>query len=188
MEPAVLGTILFVALLILVALGMRIAYAAALLGLIGVWMFSGWRGVGGMAGQAPFIQIATYPITVIPLFILMGHFAFRGGITGELFDAARGWVGHVPGGLPIATALGCAGFAACSGSTIASAALMSKVALPEMRKTGTQARLAAGVVAASGTLASLIPPSIMIVVYGIISGQSIGKLLIAGFIPGIVFY
>lgn len=186
MEPITIGIILLVGLLVLIALGMRIAYAAALLGLIGVWLLSGWKGMGGMAGQLPFWQIANYHITLIPLFILMGHFAFYGGITTGLFKVARMWVGHIPGGLPIATTFACAGFAACSGSAIAATALMAKIALPEMLKGGTQPRLAAGAVAASATLATLIPPSTMIVIYGFLTGESIGALLIAGVIPGIV--
>jgi tripartite ATP-independent transporter DctM subunit len=120
------------------------------------------------------------------MFIIMGYFAFFAGVTRDIFNTARHWVGHLPGGLAIATTFGCAGFAACSGSTIASAAVMGRITIPEMMKSGYDRKVAAGVVAASGTLASLIPPSTLIVIYGIITEQSIGTLLIAGFIPGII--
>jgi len=111
---------------------------------------------------------------------------FIAGLTDDIFFTARQWVGHLPGGLAIASVFGCAGFAACTGASTASAAIMGRVAIPEMRKYGYHPRLAAGVVAASGTLASLIPPSVILVIYGIITEQSIGALLIGGFIPGVI--
>ena len=167
-------------------LGMRIAFAAALVGFIGLVILKGWAVAGGAVGFLPYRIVAHYPMSVIPLFIIMGYFAFYAGLTRDIFDTARKWVGHLPGGLAIATVFGCAGFAACSGSSTASAAVMGKIAIPEMRKYGYDQKLAAGVVAASGTLASLIPPSFVIVIYGIITEQSIGALLIAGFIPGVI--
>ncbi len=167
-------------------LGMRIAFAAALVGFVGLVILKGWAVAGGAVGFLPYRIVAHYPMSVIPLFIIMGYFAFYAGLTRDIFDAARKWVGHLPGGLAIATVFGCAGFAACSGSSTASAAVMGKIAIPEMRKYGYDQKLAAGVVAASGTLSSLIPPSFVIVIYGIITEQSIGALLIAGFIPGVI--
>lgn len=167
-------------------LGMRIAFAAALVGFAGLVILKGWAVAGGAVGFLPYRIVAHYPMSVIPLFIIMGYFAFYAGLTRDIFDTARKWVGHLPGGLAIATVFGCAGFAACSGSSTASAAVMGKIAIPEMRKYGYDQKLAAGVVAASGTLASLIPPSFVIVIYGIITEQSIGALLIAGFIPGVI--
>ena len=186
MPSEIIGLIGVVVLIILVLLGMRVAFAMLVLGLVGIFLFMGWDATSGTAGFIPFASIAQYPYSCLPLFILMGYFAFYGGIVTELMDAARNWVGHIHGGLPVATALGCAGFAACSGSSIASVALMTNIALPDMLRAKVQPRLASGVIAASGTLASLIPPSGLIIIYGIITDQSIGKLLIAGIIPGTV--
>jgi tripartite ATP-independent transporter DctM subunit len=141
---------------------------------------------GKVVGFLPYGIVAHYSLSVIPLFIIMGYYAFYAGLTDDIFFTARQWIGHLPGGLAIATVFGCAGFAACTGASTASAAIMGRVAIPEMRKYGYHPRLAAGVVAASGTLASLIPPSVILVIYGIITEQSIGALLIGGFIPGVV--
>jgi len=141
---------------------------------------------GKVVGFLPHGIVAHYSLSVIPLFIIMGYYAYYAGLTDDMFFTARQWIGHFPGGLAIATVFGCAGFAACTGASTASAAIMGRVAIPEMKKYGYHPRLAAGVVAASGTLASLIPPSVILVIYGIITEQSIGALLIAGFIPGII--
>jgi tripartite ATP-independent transporter DctM subunit len=139
-----------------------------------------------VVGFLPHAIVAHYSLSVIPLFIIMGYYAFYAGLTDDIFFTARQWVGHLPGGLAIASVFGCAGFAACTGASTASAAIMGRVAIPEMRKYGYHPRLASGVVAASGTLASLIPPSVILVIYGIITEQSIGALLIGGFIPGVI--
>ncbi|MEO1651618.1 MAG: TRAP transporter large permease, partial [Pseudomonadota bacterium] len=128
----------------------------------------------------------TYPLSVLPLFILIGFLAFYAGLTQRLFEAARRWIGWVPGGLAVATVFATAGFAAVSGASTATAAVFSRVAIPDMMKNGYDPRLAAGVVAAGGTLASLIPPSAILVIYAIIVEESIGKLLLAGFLPGLV--
>jgi tripartite ATP-independent transporter DctM subunit len=141
---------------------------------------------GNVVGFLPHAIVAHYSLSVIPLFIIMGYYAFYAGLTDDIFFTARQWVGHLPGGLAIASVFGCAGFAACTGASTASAAIMGRVAIPEMRKYGYHPRLASGVVAASGTLASLIPPSVILVIYGIITEQSIGALLIGGFIPGVI--
>lgn len=167
-------------------LGMRIAFAAALVGFAGLVVLKGWGVAGGTLGFIPYRIVAHYPLSVIPLFIIMGYFAYFAGLTRDLLGTARQWVGHLPGGLAIATVFGCAGFGACSGSSTAAAAVMGKVAIPEMRRYGYDPKLAAGVVAASGTLAGLIPPSFSIVIYGIITETSIGAVLVAGLIPGIV--
>lgn len=186
MDPWLIGVLGITVFVILLFFGVHIFYASAMVGLVGIAIFKGVEAAQGAAGFMLYSFASKYALSVIPLFILMGYFAYSAGITEDIFAACRKWVGHIRGGMPIATAFGCAGFAACSGSSVASAALMSKLAIPEMLRDGCQPRLAAGVVAASGTLASLIPPSILIVVYGIIADQSIGKLLVAGFIPGIV--
>jgi len=172
--------------MILVVLGTWIGFAAALVGLIGVTLIRGWRAMGGVAGFIPFSVTASFSLSVIPLFILMGYFAFYAGLTRDLFSTARSWFGHFPGGLAIATTFGSAGFAACSGSSTAAAAVMGKVAIPEMLRYNYDSKLAAGSVACSGTIASMIPPSVVMVIYGIITEQSVGTLLIAGLLPGIL--
>jgi len=165
---------------------MWIGFAAALVGLIGIAVIRGWGAMMGVADFLPYAVTASFPFSVIPLFILMGYFAFHAGLTRDIFTTARTWVGHFPGGLAVATCFGSAGFAACSGSSTAAAAVMGKVTIPEMRRYGYDPKLAAGAVAASGTIASMIPPSVVIVIYGVITEQSVGTLLIAGFIPGIL--
>jgi len=185
-EPLTMGLLGLLVLAVLIILGMRIAFATALLGFIGLALLKDITVAGNVLGFLVHGIVAHYSFSVIPLFIIMGYFAYFAGLTDDIFKTARHWVGHYPGGLAISTVLGCAGFAACTGASTASAAIMGKVAIPEMEKYGYHPRLAAGVVAASGTLASLIPPSVILVIYGIITEESIGTLLIAGFIPGIV--
>ena len=186
MDPLLMGLLGLAAIFVLVVLGMRIAFATALVGFVGLWSMKSIIVAGKVVGFLPHGIVAHYSLSVIPLFIIMGYYAFYAGLTDDLFNTARTWVGHLPGGVAIATVFGCAGFAACTGASTASAAIMGRVAIPEMIKHGYHPRLAAGVVAASGTLASLIPPSVILVIYGIITEQSVGELLIAGFIPGIV--
>jgi len=186
MAPLIMGLFGLGAIFVLVVLGMRIAFATALVGFVGIWIMKNFAVAGKVVGYLPHAIVAHYSLSVIPLFIIMGYYAFYAGLTDDIFYTARQWVGHLSGGLAIATVFGCAGFAACTGASTASAAIMGRVAIPEMRKYGYHPRLAAGVVAASGTLASLIPPSVILVIYGIITEQSIGALLIAGFIPGVV--
>ena len=120
------------------------------------------------------------------MFILIGFLAFHAGLTKSLFEAAKRWLGRLPGGLAVATVFATAGFAAVSGASTATAAVFARVAIPEMLKEGYNRRLAAGVVAAGGTLATLIPPSAILVIYAIIVEESVGQLLLAGFLPGIV--
>lgn len=186
MDPLYMGFLGVGAIFLSVMLGMRIAFATALIGFLGLWALKGFTVAGNVLGFLPHGIVAHYSLSVVPLFIIMGYYAFYAGLTDNVFFTARQWVGHLPGGLAIATVFGCAGFAACTGASTASAAIMGRVAIPEMIKYGYHPRLAAGVVAASGTLASLIPPSVMLVIYGIITEQSIGALLVAGFIPGII--
>ena len=186
MDPLIMGLLGLSAIFVLVVLGMRIAFATALVGFVGLWIMKNFGVAGNVLGFLPHAIVAHYSLSVIPLFIIMGYYAFYAGLTDDIFFTARQWVGHLPGGLAIASVFGCAGFAACTGASTASAAIMGRVAIPEMRKYGYHPRLAAGVVAASGTLASLIPPSVILVIYGIITEQSIGALLIGGFIPGVI--
>ena len=186
MDPLIMGLIGLLAIFVLVVLGMRIAFATALVGFVGLMVMKNMTIAAKVVGFLPHGIVAHYSLSVIPLFIIMGYYAFYAGLTNDIFHTARQWVGHLPGGLAVSTVLGCAGFAACTGASTASAAIMGRVAIPEMIKYGYHPRLAAGVVAASGTLASLIPPSVILVIYGIITEESIGALLIGGFIPGVI--
>ncbi|KKM63057.1 hypothetical protein LCGC14_1515360 [marine sediment metagenome] len=186
MEPYLVGVLAFFFLFVLIILGVHIGIALFIVGSVGIIFVAGLSPALGILEVRPLDLLRSYTFAVVPLFILMGHFAFMTGITKDLFSAAHHWVGHMPGGLAIATCLACAGFAACSGSSIASAATMGKVALPEMERYKYKIELALGTIAAGGTLAMMIPPSIGIVVYGIFTGTSIGRMLIAGIIPGII--
>jgi len=174
------------ALVAMVFLGVRVYIAAAAVGLAGLVAMIGWDSGAGMAGTIPHSKSVSYTLSVLPMFILIGFLAFHAGLTEKLFDAATKWLGWVPGGLAVATVMAATGFAAVSGASTATAAVFSRVAIPDMLKAGYDKRLAAGVVAAGGTLATLIPPSAILVIYAIIVEESVGMLLVAGFLPGIV--
>ena len=175
-----------VLLITLVAIGVRVYVAAALTGFLGLLALKGWDVAAAVAGTIPHSKTVTYPLSVLPLFILIGFLAFHAGLTAKLFEAARRWVGWVPGGLAVSTVFASAGFAAVSGASTATAAVFSRVAIPDMLKNRYGRRLTAGVIAAGGTLASLIPPSAILVIYAIIVEESVGKLLLAGLLPGVV--
>ncbi|MAU52957.1 MAG: C4-dicarboxylate ABC transporter permease [Roseovarius sp.] len=198
MEPIDIGLAVTGLMLVIVVLGMRVAFAAALAGLVGlVWIFWSKKGYAGdeflwaltvavkTAGQVPHSKISSQALSLIPTFILIGYLAYYAGLTRALFEAAKRWVAWVPGGLAVSTVFATAGFAAVSGASVATAAVFARIAIPEMLKIGYDKRFAAGVVAAAGTLASLIPPSALLVIYAIIVEQDVGKLLLAGFIPGV---
>ena len=186
MSPAELGLLGIGFLLILFILGMPVAFSMAIVGFTGFAYVSGLSPALNLLPQDIFETFSSYPLSVIPMFILMGTFAFASGISRRLYQATHTWVGHLRGGLTIATVLACAGFAAICGSTAATAATMGQIALPEMRKYRYNIRFATGTVAASGTLGILIPPSTIFIVYGILTEESIGKLFIAGVLPGII--
>ena len=186
LDPLLTGIIGMGALMLMVFLGVRVYIAATLVGMVGIVSIIGWDAGTGIVGTIPHSKATLYSLSVLPMFILIGYLAFHAGITTAAFDAAKKWVGWVPGGLAVATVFAAAGFAAVSGASTATAAVFSRVAIPEMLKAGYDRRLAAGVVAAGGTLASLIPPSAILVIYAIIVEQSVGALLLAGFIPGVV--
>ncbi|MGB7184733.1 MAG: TRAP transporter large permease [Burkholderiaceae bacterium] len=185
-DEVTLGVVASIILIVLVLLGVRVVYATAAVGLVGLVSMLGWTGGAGNAGMVPYAKGTIYSLSVLPMFILIGFLAYHAGMTEKLFDAAKKWFGFVPGGLAVATVFATAGFAAVSGASTATAAVFARVAIPEMLKYKYSPRLAAGVVAAGGTLASLIPPSAILVIYAIIVEESIGRLLVAGFIPGIV--
>jgi tripartite ATP-independent transporter DctM subunit len=186
MDPITIGIIGILGLTVLLVSGMRIAYATALCGLLGLWALRGYGPAAGFAGLMPYSESSHYTLLVLPLFVLMGYLAHHAGITRNIFWTARQWLGHLPGGLAIATIFGCAGFAAACGASTASAAVMGRVALPELKRFGYDEKVAAGCVAAGGTLATMIPPSVILVIYGFIAEQSIGALLLAGILPGIL--
>lgn len=197
MEPIEIGMVVSAGMLVLVVLGMRVAFAAGLAGLVGlIWIF--WAKFGyapdrfgkavtvavKTAGQVPHSKISSQALSLIPTFILIGYLAYYAGLTKALFEAAKRWLAWVPGGLAVSTIFATAGFAAVSGASVATSAVFARIAIPEMLAIGYDKRFAAGVVAAGGTLASLIPPSAILVIYAIIVEQDVGKLLLAGFIPG----
>jgi tripartite ATP-independent transporter DctM subunit len=186
MDAFTIGIAGVVALVVMVFLGTRVYIAAAAVGLVGLVVMIGWESGAGMVGTIPHSKSVSYTLSVLPMFILIGFLAFHAGLTEKLFDAATKWLGWVPGGLAVATVMATAGFAAVSGASTATAAVFSRVAIPDMLKAGYDKRLASGVVAAGGTLATLIPPSAILVIYAIIVEESVGRLLIAGFVPGLV--
>lgn len=174
------------ALLLMVFAGVRIYTVAAIVGVLGVVYIIGWDAGAGIGGTVPHSKSVNYALSVLPMFILIGFIAYHAGLTHALFRAAKAWVGWVPGGLAVASVFATAGFAAVSGASTATAAVFSRVAIPHMLDAGYDRRLAAGVVAAGGTLASLIPPSAILVIYAIIVEESVGTLIMAGFVPGVV--
>jgi tripartite ATP-independent transporter DctM subunit len=180
------ATVGFAALLALILLRVPIAVAMAVVGVAGTTWLSDWSTALATLRQGPFERATSYTLVVIPLFVLMGYLAARSGISQNLFRAANVWMGHWRGGLAMATVGACAGFAAICGSSVATGATMCSVALPEMRRYRYADSLSTGSIAAGGTLGILIPPSIIFVIYGIMTEQSIGKLLLAGIIPGLV--
>lgn len=185
-DPLLVGLIGIGLLLLLVVIGMRVVFAAALVGLLGLVELLGWGPAAGIVGTVPHSKSSTYALSVLPMFIFIGFVAFHAGMTEQLFTAARRWLGWLPGGLAVASVFAAAGFAAVSGASTATAAVFARVAIPEMLKNGYDRKLAAGVVAAGGTLATLIPPSAILVIYAVIVEESVGRLLLAGFLPGLV--
>jgi tripartite ATP-independent transporter DctM subunit len=181
-----LGISLFALMIILIVLRMPIAIAMFICGAIGFGMIAGWAPVLGLMSEVPYSRVANHELTVIPLFVLMGQFAAQGGISQALYRSALAWVGHFRGGLAMATIGGCAAFGAICGSSVATGATMTTIALPEMRRFGYSGALSTGVLAAGGTLGILIPPSIILVIYAILTQQSLGALFLAAIIPGIM--
>jgi len=186
MSPVLVGIIGLLLLLLLLSMRLPVGYTMAAVGLCGFIYLTSPRGGLSMAARACWDQFASYNFSVIPLFILMGQFAFSSGISQRLYDSAHKWLGHLRGGLAMATVGACAGFAAICGSSTATAATMGMVALPEMRRYKYDPGLATGSIAAGGSMGILIPPSVILIVYGIMTEQSIGKLFAAGFIPGMM--
>ena len=186
LTPEVAGYIVVALLLVWLTLGVHIGVALGLAGFLGIFLTVGPDAALAQIGTVPFSTTNSFALAVIPLFILMGSFATVAAITTDLFRAAYVWLGNLRGGLAMATVMSSAAFGAASGSTIVNAAVFTRMAMPEMTRFGYDVRLSSGCIAAAGTLAALIPPSILMVVYAVITEQSIGKLLIAGIVPGIL--
>ena len=165
-------------------LGMPVAFSLGIAGLAGMFLVEGFDGIYSLLYTVPYRTAANYTMTVIPMFVLMAQAVSASGLSGEIFIAARRLLERLPGGLAIASIFASAGVATMSGSSTASAATMASIAIPEMQKHGYSTPVAAGVVTAAGTLAIMIPPSVGLVLYGIVTENSVGKLLIAGIIPG----
>lgn len=186
MEPTTVGLIGLGILVIVLFSRMPVGFVMALLGVVGFSYVVTFDGGMRMLAKDFFGVFGSYSLTVVPLFILMGQVTFHAGISSRLFDTAYKFVGHWPGGLAMATVVACAGFAAICGSTNAAAATMATVTLPEMKRYKYSDVLATGTVAAGGSLGVLIPPSVIFIIYGIMTEQSIGRLFIAGIVPGIL--
>jgi len=186
MSPTVTGIIGIIALFLFIFSRMPVGFVMAIIGFIGFGTLVSFDASMNLIAKDIYSVFGSYNLTVIPLFVLMGQLAYHSGISKRLFDAAYKFIGHWPGGLAIATIGACAGFAAICGSTNATAATMAAVALPEMKRYNYKPELATGVVAAGGSLGILIPPSVIFIVYGILTEQSIGKLFVAGVLPGIL--
>ncbi|MEE4014712.1 TRAP transporter large permease [Roseibium sp. FZY0029] len=180
------GLLGFAAVLTLVLLRVPIAFAMGFVGMIGFMIESGYRASISMTARLIIDTSQDYGLSVVPLFILMGLFVNKAGISRELYAASNAFLGHFRGGLAMATIVACGGFAAISGSSLATAATMSKVAMPEMRRFGYADKLSTASIAAGGTLGILIPPSVILVIYGLLTETSIGKLFVAGILPGLL--
>ena len=186
MSEATIGIICLVFLLGLFLTGLELAFAMGIIGVIGfAWIVDVNAAMGLMANDF-FDALASYGLTVIPLFVLMGQIAFNAGIAQRLFDCAHKFLGHIPGGLAIATVAGATAFKAICGSVAATSATFASVAVPEMTKFGYAKKLSTGIVATVGTLGVLIPPSVVLIIFGIVTQQSIGRLFLAGLVPGLL--
>jgi tripartite ATP-independent transporter DctM subunit len=186
MSPTTIGIIGIIALLVFLFIRMPVGFVMAMVGFVGFGWIVSFDASLNLLAKDMVGTFASYNLTVIPLFVLMGQLAFYSGISSRLFDAAYKWIGHLPGGLAVATIGACAGFATICGSTNATAATIGAVALPEMKRYNYKPILATGVVAAGGSLGILIPPSVIFIIYGILTEQSIGKLFMAGILPGLL--
>lgn len=186
MDPTMIAFLGCLGMLMLILLGVHVAFSLAAVGLLGLSALLGPDLAVRFLAPSAFSTAAQYTWAVFPLFIIMGNLAAISGITTEAFEAAKKWLGRLPGGLAMATCVASGVFSACSGSTVANAAVFTPLALPQMTNNGYDKRLSVGAIAAAGTFAAMIPPSIGMVIYGIITGEPIGKLFMAGVIPGVL--
>ena len=176
----------FAILLLMVFMGFPLGFAMVIVGFVGFGLVRGWEPALETVGQLILDFAMSYSFSVLPLFVLMGAFVYRAALSEDLYDASNAWLGHFKGGLAMATVAACGGFSAVSGSSVATAATMAKVAMPSMRRYGYDAPFAAGTIAAGGTLGILIPPSALMIIYGILTELDIGALFLAGLLPGLL--
>ena len=186
MSEVIVGIIALMVLLLLFSTGIELGFAMALVGFVGFAYLNGFHAAINLLSRDVFDVITSYGFTVFPLFILMGQIGFNAGIAARLYNAAHKFVGHIPGGLAMATVLGATGFKTICGSSAATSATFAGVAIPEMDRYGYDKRLSSGIVATVGTLGVIIPPSVTLIILGILTEQSIGQLFIAGIIPGLI--
>jgi tripartite ATP-independent transporter DctM subunit len=186
MSEIVVGTIALLVLLLLFATGIELGFAMALVGFVGFAYLNGFDAALNLLSRDVFDVITNYGYTVFPLFILMGQIGFNAGIAARLYDAAHRFIGHVPGGLAMATVMGATAFKTICGSSAATSATFAGVAIPEMDRYGYDRKLSSGIVATVGSLGVIIPPSVTLIILGILTEQSIGQLFIAGIIPGLI--
>ncbi|MBW7850811.1 MAG: TRAP transporter large permease [Rhodospirillales bacterium] len=186
MPPLETGILGLVAILVLIALRVPVGLALSVVSFLGIWQITSLNTAAGAIAVLPYDFIAHWTLSAVPMFLLMGAVVYHSGLTTSLFRAARLWLAGLPGGLAVASNFTCAGFAAASGSSLATASAMAKIATPEMLRYRYDPGLATGVVAAGGTLGSLIPPSVLFVLYGIFAEESVSALLIAGILPGVL--
>ncbi len=171
---------------VLMAIRLPIGVALGGVALLGIWVFAGSRAAIGMIAQVPYDFTAHWTLSSIPMFLLMGYIAYYARITESIFRAAQILMGRLPGGVGVASIAGAAGFSAVTGSSLAAAAAMGRIAIPEMERLGYRTGFAAAIVAAAGTIGSMIPPSIFMIVYGVFAEVSVGKLFVAGVVPGVL--
>lgn len=181
-----LGIAGIVALFLLLIIGLHIGVALALVGIVGLAIIVGFDGSLATASSTIYYKLASFDLITIPLFILMGYLASAGGISSAVFEALNRWVGRVRGGVGIATVVSCTAFGAVTGSSLVTASVFARICAPEMRKYGYDKKLAYGICASGGMIGMLIPPSILMVIYAVLSGESTGKLLVAGITPGLI--
>ncbi len=186
MTPLMLTLLIFAIMLVLMAVRVPIAISMFVAGCVGYVLQAGWLPLANFLNTQAFARFASYDLSVIPLFILMGNFATQGGISKALFEVASSAMSRFKGGLAMAAVMACAAFGAICGSSVATAATITSVALPEMKRHGYSGRLATGTLAAGGTLGILIPPSVPLVIYAILAEQNIAKLFAAAMIPGLI--
>ncbi|MBW2610342.1 MAG: TRAP transporter large permease [Deltaproteobacteria bacterium] len=186
MSPELVGVLGIAALFILFALGLPIAFSLGIVGFAGFSYLTSWHSGLSILGMYPFSTTASYTMSIIALFVLMGEFVLNAGLGEDIYTAIRQWMGHLSGGLAMATVGGCTLFGCVTGSSVATVATIGRVSLPEMKRYGYDDAISTGSIAAGGGLGMLIPPSFVLVIYGVITTQSIGKLLIAGVLPGLL--
>src|SRR6266550_3060885 len=186
MDPTLLSILILVFMFVLLFCGMPIGFAMGLSAFVGTLLLIDVQAAFSLLGQTAYETAVTYNLSVIPMFVLMGYIAGNARLSEALYRACNAWLGHRRGGLALATIGACGGFAAICGSSIATAATMAQIALPEMRRYNYDDRLATGAVAAGGTIGILIPPSIIMVIYGLLTETSISHLFLAGFLPGLL--